>query len=128
MRIQRVLTSTPLARLHERTILQRGSFGELTWPQSKTIIINNPSYPDPLGGKSRDSFISTAPPNITVFANDTVNPFAHQVNGGFTAGQNDSSGALEANHAQGAEGYRPRITRVQEGVQAWSLAPHFDHA
>ena len=60
------------------------NFNELTWPQSKTIIINNPTYPDPLGGKSRDSFISTAPPNITVFANDTVNPFAHQLNGGVT--------------------------------------------
>jgi outer membrane receptor protein involved in Fe transport len=60
------------------------NFNELTWPQSKTIVINNPSYPDPLQGKSRDQFISTAPPNITVFANDTVNPFAHQVNGGVT--------------------------------------------
>jgi hypothetical protein len=60
------------------------NFGELTWPQGKTIIISNPSYPDPLQGKSRDSFISTAPPNITVYANDTVNPFANQLNAGIT--------------------------------------------
>jgi hypothetical protein len=60
------------------------NFGELTWPQGKTIIINNPAYPDPLQGKSRDQFLSTAPPNITVFANDTVNPFAHQINAGMT--------------------------------------------
>ena len=31
-------------------------------------------------GKSRDQFISTAPPNITVMDNATVNPYAHQFN------------------------------------------------
>jgi hypothetical protein len=60
------------------------NFGELTWPQSKTInITTRPiGFPDPLGGKSRDSFISTAPPNITVESNDTVNAYAHQFNAG----------------------------------------------
>lgn len=54
------------------------NFGELTWPQSKTIIISNPSFPDALQGRSRDQFVSTAPPNITVMNNDTVNAYAHQ--------------------------------------------------
>ncbi|MEO5897071.1 MAG: carboxypeptidase regulatory-like domain-containing protein [Vicinamibacterales bacterium] len=54
------------------------NFGELTWPQSRPIIISNPSYPDPLLGRSRDQFLSTAPPNITVLSNDAVNPYAHQ--------------------------------------------------
>jgi len=58
------------------------NFNELTWPQAQQIIINRPAFPDPLGGKSRDSFISTAPPNITVMSNDQVNPYAHQVNAG----------------------------------------------
>jgi outer membrane receptor protein involved in Fe transport len=60
------------------------NFGELTWPQSKTInVTTRPiGFPDPLGGKSRDSFISTAPPNITVESNDTVNAYAHQFNAG----------------------------------------------
>ncbi|HEV2983289.1 MAG TPA: carboxypeptidase regulatory-like domain-containing protein [Vicinamibacterales bacterium] len=58
------------------------NFGELTWPQAKQIVINRPAYPDPLGGKSRDSFISTAAPNITVESNDTVNPYAQQFNAG----------------------------------------------
>lgn len=58
------------------------NFGELTWPQSRTIIINNPSYPDPLLGASRDQFLSTAPPNISVLANDAVNPYAHQASAG----------------------------------------------
>jgi hypothetical protein len=58
------------------------NFGELTWPQAKQIIIQRPTFPDPLGGKSRESFITTAPPNITVQSNDTVNAYAHQFNAG----------------------------------------------
>jgi hypothetical protein len=44
--------------------------GEITWPMSQSIIISNPSFPDPLQGQSRNQFVSTAPPNITVLAND----------------------------------------------------------
>jgi hypothetical protein len=58
------------------------NFGELTWPQAQTIIIRNPDFNDPLAGKSRDSYLSTAPPNISVMSNATVNPYAHQVNVG----------------------------------------------
>jgi hypothetical protein len=58
------------------------NFNELTWPQAKQIIINRPTFPDPLGGKSRDSFINTAAPNITVESNDTVSAYAHQFNAG----------------------------------------------
>jgi outer membrane receptor protein involved in Fe transport len=54
------------------------NFGELTWPQSKQIIIRNPSFPDALQGRPREQFISTAPPNITVLSNDMVNGYAHQ--------------------------------------------------
>jgi hypothetical protein len=60
------------------------NFNELTWPQAKQIIINRPTFPDPLGGKSRDSFISTAAPNITVESNDTVSAYAHQFNAGLS--------------------------------------------
>jgi outer membrane receptor protein involved in Fe transport len=60
------------------------NFGELTWPQSKTIVINSPAYPDALQGRSRDQFVSTAPPNITVMDHQTPNPYAHQVNVGAT--------------------------------------------
>jgi hypothetical protein len=58
------------------------NFNELTWPQAQQIIINRPTFPDPLGGRSRDSFVSTAAPNITVMSNDSVNAYAHQVNAG----------------------------------------------
>lgn len=60
------------------------NFDELTWPQGQTIVILNPAFPDPLQGVSRDQFISRNPPNIIVFDNDTVNPYAHQVNAGVT--------------------------------------------
>jgi len=58
------------------------NFNELTWPQAKQIIISRPTFPDPYGGRSRESFLTGAPPNITVQSNDTVNPYAHQFNAG----------------------------------------------
>ncbi|HXV63391.1 MAG TPA: TonB-dependent receptor, partial [Vicinamibacteria bacterium] len=61
-----------------RTLLSM--LGERTWHQAETIIIANPGYPDPLGGRSREEFVSTAPPNIEVMANNFENPYAHHVN------------------------------------------------
>jgi hypothetical protein len=58
------------------------NFNELTWPQANQIIISRPTFPDPYGGKSRDAFVTGAPPNIFVESNDTVNPYAHQFNAG----------------------------------------------
>jgi len=40
------------------------------------IVIRNPTYPDPYGGKDPVVFASTAPPNITIVANDIRNPLA----------------------------------------------------
>jgi hypothetical protein len=60
------------------------NFGELTWPQAQSIVISNPSFPDPFQGKSREQFIVATPPNIAVYANDTVNPYAQQLNAGVT--------------------------------------------
>ncbi|MGH9323375.1 MAG: TonB-dependent receptor [Vicinamibacteria bacterium] len=61
-----------------RTLLSM--LGERTWHQAQQIIIANPGYPDPLGGRSREEFVSTAPPNIEVMTNDFENPYAHQYN------------------------------------------------
>jgi hypothetical protein len=58
------------------------NFGELTWPQSKSIQIPRPSFPDPYQGRSHEEFLSGAPPNITVGAHDGVNAYAHQFNVG----------------------------------------------
>lgn len=58
--------------------------GEITWPQSQSIVINKPAYPDPLQGLSRNQFLSTAPPNITVLANNLRSPYSHSASVGFT--------------------------------------------
>ena len=58
------------------------NFGELTWPQAQAVVINNPTFPDPYNGVPRNSFVSTAPPNISVESNATVSPYAQQVDAG----------------------------------------------
>ena len=58
------------------------NFNELTWPQAQQVIINRPAFPDPYLGSSRNAFVSTAAPNITVMSNATVSPYAHQLNVG----------------------------------------------
>jgi outer membrane receptor protein involved in Fe transport len=62
-----------------RTLL---NFNELTWPQGKPITIQNPTYPDPFGGRSRESFLGTTPPTVTVGSNGQINMYAHQYNVG----------------------------------------------
>jgi hypothetical protein len=57
---------------------------EITWPQAQTITIPRPSFPDPLQGQSRNAFLSTAPPNITINANDLESPYAHSAAVGAT--------------------------------------------
>ena len=56
------------------------NFGERWWHQAQEIIINNPDFLDPLGGRSREEFVSTAPPNITVLDNNYEQPYAHHFN------------------------------------------------
>jgi hypothetical protein len=48
------------------------------------IIISNPSYPDPFNGQSPNSFCSTAPPNVTVLAQNYRNPYSEQFNVGYS--------------------------------------------
>jgi hypothetical protein len=60
------------------------NFGELTWPQAKSIQINNPTFPDPFGGRSRESFLSSTPPTVTVGSNGQINMYAHQTNVGLS--------------------------------------------
>ena len=46
---------------------------ELVALLQNNINITNPSYPDPFGGRDPISFVSTAPPNIGIMANDLKN-------------------------------------------------------
>lgn len=55
---------------------------EITTLRQTSITIRNPTYPDPYGGRTPESFASTAPPNISIVANDLQNPVARTVNFG----------------------------------------------
>ena len=46
---------------------------ELVTLLQNSINISNPAYPDPYQGRSPNSFVSTAPPNISIMANDIRN-------------------------------------------------------
>jgi len=52
--------------------------------QRFTINITNPSYPDPYGGRDPAAFIVSGPANITVVANDYVQPYSNQFNLGMS--------------------------------------------
>jgi carboxypeptidase family protein/TonB-dependent receptor-like protein len=41
--------------------------------QQASVVIANPTYPDPYGGQDPFRFVSTAPQNITILANDLEN-------------------------------------------------------
>jgi hypothetical protein len=49
-----------------------------------SISINNPTYPDPYGGRSPASFASTAPPNISIVDDTMVNPYSDMYNVGYS--------------------------------------------
>ncbi len=61
-----------------------GNLTEFRNYQQFSINITNPSYPDPYGGRDPLSFIVSGPANITVVANDYVQPYSHQFNAGFS--------------------------------------------
>lgn len=60
-----------------------GTLPEFNNFKTFSITINNPAYPDPFLGQDPTRFIVSSPtPNLTVVANDMVQPLAQQVTGG----------------------------------------------
>lgn len=59
-----------------------GNLNEFRNYQRFTVNITNPSYPDPYNGRDPSEFVVSAPANITVVANDYVQPYANQYNAG----------------------------------------------
>jgi hypothetical protein len=47
-----------------------------------SVVIRNPPYPDPYGGRSPASFVSTAPPNINIVSDDIEQPESVSLNVG----------------------------------------------
>jgi hypothetical protein len=48
------------------------------------VLIKNPSFPDPYNGQSPTAFCSTAPPTVTVLAQNYRNPYSEQFNLGYS--------------------------------------------
>jgi hypothetical protein len=60
------------------------NLNELRNFQRYTVSITNPAYPDPYGGRDPLEFVTSGAANITVVANDYVQPFSHQWNAGLS--------------------------------------------
>ncbi|MQA31731.1 MAG: hypothetical protein GEU82_18170 [Luteitalea sp.] len=58
--------------------------GEINAFQQYTVNIRNPRYPDPYQGRDPLSFVSTAPPNISILANDLENAESHTASAGWS--------------------------------------------
>jgi len=61
-----------------------GNLSEFRNYQQFSVNITNPTYPDPYGGRDPRSFIVSGPANITVVANDYVQPYSQQYNAGIS--------------------------------------------
>jgi hypothetical protein len=64
---------------HVRTL---GNLNELRNYQRYQVSITNPAYPDPYQGRDPLEFVTSGAANITVVANDYVQPLSHQWNAG----------------------------------------------
>ena len=61
-----------------------GNLSEFRNYQQFSVNITNPGYPDPYGGRNPADFIVSGAANITVVANDYVQPYSNQFNAGFS--------------------------------------------
>jgi hypothetical protein len=59
-----------------------GNLNEFRNFQRYTVNITNPPYPDPYGGRDPLEFVVSGPTNITVVANDYVQPYSNQYSAG----------------------------------------------
>lgn len=78
-------------------VMAGGMRPEVTALRLTSIVINNPSYPDPYGGRSPASYASTAPPNVSVMDDDIRNARAKS----FTLGYSQELKARLALHVDG---------------------------
>ena len=68
--------------LYFQYFMQTPLRAEQTALRQTSINIANPSYPDPYGGRTPESFASTAPPNVSVIDDDLENPESYTASGG----------------------------------------------
>lgn len=65
-------------------VMQGGMRAEMTALRQASIVIANPTYPDPYGGRTPASFASTAPPNVNILDDELENARAQSLTAGFS--------------------------------------------
>jgi hypothetical protein len=65
-------------------VMQGGLRPELTALRQTSVVIRNPTYPDPYGGRSPESFASTAPPNVNITDDELENARARSLTVGYS--------------------------------------------
>ena len=65
-------------------VMAGGMRPEVTALRQTSIVIANPPYPDPYGGRTPASFASTAPPNVSVIDDDIINAKGQSTTIGFS--------------------------------------------
>jgi hypothetical protein len=90
--------------------------GEQTALRQTAINIANPSYPDPYGGRTPQSFASTAPPNVSVIDDALQNPESYTASAGL-------SRELRPNLAVHLDGVYTKMSKMSMTVRINTPAP-----
>ena len=92
-----------------------------------SISISNPAYPDPYQGRDPASFIvSSSTPNVSIAANDMVQPLSHQVGGGVSRNLgHDFAIHVDAVYNRTYHDYKTRNINAADPVTGLRPLPQF---
>ena len=102
--------------LYYQYFMQTPLRGEQTALRQTSINIPNPSYPDPYGGRTPQSFASTAPPNVSVIDDRLENPQSYTASAGV-------SRELRPNLALHLDGVYTKMSKMSMTVRINTPAP-----
>ncbi len=100
---------------------------ETTNLQRYNVLINNPSYPDPYGGRDPLDFVEGGPPPITVVDNNYVQPYAQQFSVGMERQiSNDIAVSLDGIYNYTIKEQKRRDINAADPVTGLRPDPAFD--
>ncbi len=102
--------------LYYQYFMQTPLRGEQTALRQTSINIPNPPYPDPYGGRTPQSFASTAPPNVSVIDDALQNPESYTASAGM-------SRELRPNLAVHLDGVYTKMSKMSMTVRINTPAP-----
>jgi hypothetical protein len=70
--------------VYYQVVFAAGLRPEMTTLRQPAVNLRNPSYPDPYGGRTPESFVSTAPPNVSIVDDNIRNARAKSFSLGFS--------------------------------------------